>query len=260
MRRTVLAALLLLAVGACSTGQADAGGSGSTTPPEVGDCRVLKPADLAKSTNSSPVVSCTTAGHTAETFAIGSFPAGVSGDKIDDQALGAYVYPRCQQRFQRFLGGDESLVLRSTVTWAWFRPSDRAWKDGARWWRCDVVGGGVQSPSLLALPRTAKGILLGRPDDRWMLCANGASVSGAEKVPCSTKHTWRAVTTIVLGKADDGYPGDKVVEARTRDFCSDSVGAWLSYPVDYDYGYTWFHETEWKAGNRRSVCWAQTDK
>ena len=45
----------------------------------------------------------------------------------------------------------------------------------------------------------------------------------------------------------------------TRDFCSDSVGAWLNYPVDYDFGYTWFHEAEWEAGNRRSVCWAKTE-
>ena len=46
----------------------------------------------------------------------------------------------------------------------------------------------------------------------------------------------------------------------TRDYCSKSVGAWLGYPVDYDYGYTWFHEPEWIAGNRRSVCWAKTSQ
>jgi hypothetical protein len=46
----------------------------------------------------------------------------------------------------------------------------------------------------------------------------------------------------------------------TRDYCSDSVGAWLNYPVDYQYGYTWFHEAEWEAGNRRSVCWAKTSE
>ena len=44
----------------------------------------------------------------------------------------------------------------------------------------------------------------------------------------------------------------------TRDYCSDSVGAWLDYPPEYEFGYTWFHEAEWKAGNRRSVCWAKT--
>ena len=99
-------------------------------------------------------------------------------------------------------------------------------------------------------------------------------MADSEKIPCSEEHTWRAVTTIVLGEPDEEYPGDKVVAgercteemggadkvvaARTRDYCSDSVGAWLNYPVDYDYGYTWFHEAEWEAGNRRSICWART--
>jgi hypothetical protein len=85
-------------------------------------------------------------------------------------------------------------------------------------------------------------------------------VAGAVKVPCSEKHTWRAVTTIKVGQDDDPYPGDRLVEVKTDDFCSDSVGAWMNYPVNYDYAYTWFHEAEWEAGNRRSVCWARTDK
>ncbi|MEZ5193739.1 MAG: hypothetical protein R2734_15400 [Nocardioides sp.] len=66
------------------------------------------------------------------------------------------------------------------------------------------------------------------------------------------------MTTIKLGEPGDPYPGGRVVEVRTRDFCSTSVGVWLNYPVDYDFAYTWFHEAEWKAGNRRSVCWART--
>ena len=258
MRRSLLLPLLLLALSACSQSGGDDGEADSMTPPTLGSCRLLGPKDIVQSTNSTPKVNCTDP-HTAETFAIGRFPASV-GEDLDDEKLGGYLYPRCQQQFERFLGGDESLVLRATMTWAWFRPSDHAWDQGARWWRCDVVGGGEQTRTFLKLPTTAKGVLLGRPDDRWMICVDGPSVSGAAKIPCSEKHTWRAVTTIVLGKPDEDYPGDHAVEVRTRDFCSDSVGAWLNYPVDYDYGYTWFHEGEWKAGNRRSICWAQTDQ
>ena len=92
-----------------------------------------------------------------------------------------------------------------------------------------------------------------------MVCADGPTVSGSVKVPCTEPHQWRAVTTISIGDADEKYPGDRVVEVTTRDFCSKSVLAWLNYPVEYDYGYTWFHEAEWDAGNRRSVCWAKTD-
>ena len=79
-------------------------------------------------------------------------------------------------------------------------------------------------------------------------------------MPCTEPHDWRAVTTIVVGDEKDKYPGDRLVEVLSRDYCSDSVGAWLNYPIDYDYGYTWFHQAEWEAGNRRSICWARTDK
>jgi hypothetical protein len=96
--------------------------------------------------------------------------------------------------------------------------------------------------------------------DRWLVCAAGPTVSGSVKVPCTQPHDWRAVTTISLGGQDDDYPGDRAVEVKTRDFCSKSVGAWLNYPVDYDYGYTWFHKAEWEAGNRRSVCWAKMNQ
>jgi hypothetical protein len=68
------------------------------------------------------------------------------------------------------------------------------------------------------------------------------------------------VTTVKLGEPKDSYPGDRLSEVRSRDFCSDSVGAWMNYPVEYDFGYTWFHKAEWEAGSRRSVCWARTDR
>jgi hypothetical protein len=250
-------ALAVLVLTGCAR-DGDRTGPERTTPPVAGACRVLTPSDIQQPSNASAVVDCADA-HTAETFAVGDFPDRLTaGAEPDDRLLGAFVHPLCQQRFERFIGADDSLVLRATVTWAWFRASTAAWKSGAHWWRCDVVGGGEESPAFVRLPRTAEGLLLGKPDDRWLVCVNGPSVSGSVKIPCSQPHTWRAVTTIVVGKADDAYPGDHAVEVRTRDFCSRSVGAWLSYPVDYDYGYTWFHEPEWKAGNRRSICWAQT--
>ena len=68
------------------------------------------------------------------------------------------------------------------------------------------------------------------------------------------------MTTIKLGEPEDDYPGDRLVEVQTRDFCDKSVGAVLGYPVTYDFAYTWFHEAEWEVGNRRSICWAKTDR
>jgi Septum formation len=255
----LLAGLVLLGTTGCNRADGD-GASDSIAPPEFGACRVLTPDDLTRSTNSTEPVDCAEP-HTAETFLVSSFTGAAADENLDDKALGAVAYDVCQRGLMSFIGGDESLVMRSTLTWAWFRPSEKAWKDGARWFRCDVIGGGEQSKEFVELPETAKGVLLGKPDDRWLICAEGPTVTGAVKIPCSEKHDWRAISTVQLGKAEDPYPGDEVVEATTREFCSDQVGAWLNYPVkDYDFGFTWFHKGEWKAGNRRSICWAKTSQ
>jgi hypothetical protein len=227
--------------------------------PVLGACRVLTPDDVAQPSNDSAAVACT-GEHTAETFAVGQLPASFDDADYDDPKLGAWAYSACSSKFQDFLGADESLVMRTVVSWAWFRPSEAAWDDGARWYRCDLVGGGEQSKEFVDLPTTGKGLLLGKPKDRWLVCADGPTVAGSVKVPCTQPHSWRAVTTITLGDKGEDYPGDRVVEVTTRDYCSKSVGAWLNYPVDYDFGYTWFHKAEWEAGNRRSVCWAKTEQ
>jgi hypothetical protein len=254
------AASMLLVLTACGEGVGSVSGGDPVEAPELGACRVLTPEDIAQPDNATETVDCAD-DHTAETFTVGTFPQKLAkGADVKDPDLGAYIYETCTKKFQAFLGGDESTVMRSLVSWAWFRPTEDAWDQGARWYRCDVIGGTEQSEELRDLPETAKGLLGGRPDDKWMTCANGETVSGSEKVPCTEPHTWRAVTTIKVGREEDPYPGDELVEARTRDFCSDSVGAWMNYPVDYEFGYTYFREAEWKAGNRRSICWAATDK
>jgi hypothetical protein len=255
----LLAAFLLLGTTACGPAKGN-GASDSETAPTTGACRALVPTDIRRATNDTSPVACTKP-HTAETFVVSTFTGDYAAAKLDDEKLGGFAYGVCQKGFMDFLGSDESLALRSTLTWAWFRPSEKGWKEGARWFRCDVIGGGEQSKSFVNLPLTAKGVLLGKPEDRWLVCAVGPTVSGSVKIPCSDKHDWRAISTVQLGKPGDPYPGDHVIEVKSRDFCSDQVGAWLNYPVtDYDFGFTWFHEGEWKAGNRRSVCWAKTDQ
>lgn len=227
--------------------------------PELGACRVLTPEDVAQPSNATRTVPCSEH-HTAQTFAVGQLPEKFDDVAHDDEELGAFAYRTCSRKFQKFVGGDESLVMRSVVSWAWFRPSEEAWEEGARWYRCDIVGGGDHSESYVELPAQARGLLQGRVDDKWLVCAQGPTLPGSARVPCSEPHTWRAVTTIKLGEPEDPYPGDRVVEVRTRDFCDKSVGATLGYPVRYDFAYTWFHEAEWEVGNRRSICWAKTDQ
>jgi hypothetical protein len=225
-------------------------------PPELGACRVLAPADIAAASNDADPVPCRRAEHTAQTFLVGTFQRRLAGLEHDDPRLGAHVFETCDRQFRRFTGADESLALRSILSWAWFRPTQEQWDAGARWFRCDVVGGTEDSTELVTLPRTAKGVLLGIPGDRWIACVAGPEVAGAPRIPCTEPHDWRAATTVVVGKPKERYPGDRLVEVLSRDYCSRSVGAWMNYPLDYEYAYTWFHQAEWQAGNRRSVCWA----
>ena len=231
----------------------------SVEAPELGACRVLTPADVAAASNATRTVDCAEP-HTAQTFAVGALPEDFEDAEHDARELGDFAYRTCSGKFQKFVGGDESLVMRAVVSWAWFRPSEDAWDDGARWYRCDIVGGGDQSETYVDLPEDARGLLSDRVSDAWLVCADGATVAGSARVPCSEQHTWRAVSTIKLGEPEDDYPGDRLVEVRTRDFCDTSVGALLDYPVSYDFAYTWFHEAEWEVGNRRSICWAKTER
>ncbi len=228
-------------------------------PPQIGACRMLEPEDTdSQASNATKTVECSE-DHTAETYAVGPLPAAFDEADYDDPALGNYAYRTCSSAFERFLGANESLVMRTVVSWVWFQPSEKAWDEGARWYRCDVVGWGEFSKEPVLLPVTAKGLLLGDPDDAWMVCAEGP-LEGSVKVPCSQPHNWRAVSTVQVGEEKDPYPGDRKVEVLSDEFCSEQVHAWLGYPVaDYEYGYTRFHEAEWEAGNRRSVCWASTD-
>jgi len=255
----VLALLLpALLLAACSAPLKPETVADRTTPPKLGSCYVITPADTERSSNGSEPVSCSKP-HTSQTFAVGTLPE-TTGKGYKASGHGKWIYPTCQRAFERFLGVDESLSMRIRLSWAWFRPSPRGWEKGARWYRCDVVGGSSDASQYTALPATAKGLFRAKPPEQWLTCALGETVLKSKKLDCTQPHNWRAVTTIKLGGAKDRYPGDRISEVRSRDFCSDSVGAWMNYPVEYDFGYTWFHAAEWTAGNRRAVCWAKTDR
>jgi hypothetical protein len=256
VRRTVvLLALLVLVISCGHPAETEAD---RVTPPKLDACRDLRASDLDEASNASPVVPCT-AKHTAQTFAVGTLPAS-TGSSYDDRRHGAFVYRTCTQGFRDFLGIDESLAMRVQLSWAWFRPSKRGWDRGARWYRCDVVGGPDGAKTLRALPADTRALFARLPPDAWLTCARGATVARSVRVPCSEPHDWRAVTAIKVGQPADPYPGDRIVQVRSRDRCSDWIGTQTGYAANYDFGYTWFHEEEWSTGNRRSVCWARTEK
>ena len=262
MIRLLTAALALLVLCTACGGGGKAGadpGQDTTAVPATHVCRNLTRADVQRPTNASPLVDCDDP-HNAETYAAGPLPTTFAEASEESDHLADWIYDTCTAKLERHLGADQSLLMRSMLSWVWFGPSDRAWAKGARWYRCDLLGGGQSGAAYVDLPTVTRNMLRGKNvDDRWLVCARGATVDGT-KVACSEKHSWRAVTTIKLGEPSTPYPGDAKVKATTREYCADSVKAWLGYPASYDYGYTWFGQDEWNAGNRRSVCWAKTDQ
>lgn len=256
MRCSPVLVLALLALATLATG-CGTGPSDTLTAPDLGACRNLAAKDVTAHSNDTAVVACKQP-HTAQTFLVGTLPAS-TGSSYDDTRQGAYVYRTCTPAFARFLGADDSLAMRVQLSWGWFGPSEKGWKKGARWFRCDVLGGPTGAHTLKALPTVTKGLFQGRPSDAWLTCARGATFARSVKLSCAAPHDWRAIGTIKLGGPNDPYPGDRISEVRSRDYCSDAVGAWLNYTPDYEYGYTYFHKAEWQAGNRRSICWAGTD-
>ncbi|MDO7867170.1 septum formation family protein [Nocardioides jiangxiensis] len=261
----VVSAAALLALSGCGTAlpaNVDPDQVDAVDPPAVGACRVLTPRDVEQHpSNATRTVPCSKP-HTAETYAVGELPADLDDAAYDSREVARTLYELCTDGFARHLGADESVAMRTILSWAKFQPSEKAWKKGARWYRCDLVGGteDVAKDRYLDLPTHTRNLLRGtRPPDRWMACARGASIATSTKVPCTRKHDWRAATTIKVGDPGEAYPGDRAIEVKTREYCHSSISAWLNYALDFQFGYTWFHEAEWEAGIRRSVCWARTD-
>ncbi|MCM0622264.1 septum formation family protein [Nocardioides bruguierae] len=253
------AGLATALVGCTTDAGADGGEAGDDqlTAPASGACYDLSPDDVARDTNASGTVECA-ARHTAETIAAGDLPERFADADRDADALAAWVHEKCTTRFEKHLRADESTAMRTLLSWVWFQPTDAAWEAGARWFRCDLVGGGPGLDGYRSLPESTVG-LLREPSDAWMLCSDGETLESGGLVDCTEDHRWRAVTTIkVVPYPDAEYPGDEEVEATTQDYCEDSVNAWLGYPTEFDFAYTWFGQDAWQQGNRRSVCWART--
>lgn len=257
----VVAVLVTLAVAGCSTEpqghDTDPGQVDAVEPPAVGACRALTADDVREPANATVTVDCVER-HTAETYAVVELDEQYADLAHDDALVGRAAHQRCGKKFHQHLAATESQALRTTLGWVWFRPSQRAWAEGARWIRCDVIGGHPSGESLRALPTTTEGLFVGRPEDRWLVCASGSVFEDAEKVPCAQDHDWRAVSTVKVGEPDEPWPGDEAVATISDQFCESSVEAWLNYPEDFEFAITWFGEAEWQAGNRLSVCWAGT--
>ncbi|MEZ5193738.1 MAG: hypothetical protein R2734_15395 [Nocardioides sp.] len=105
----------------------------------------------------------------------GRLPGGGSPTAYDDPGLGAHAYTACSAEFRSRLGADDSTALRTVLNWAWFRPSEAAWKEGARWFRCDVVGGTDQAASSSTCRRP------------WTACCRGVLTTAGWCAPAARR-------------------------------------------------------------------------
>ena len=158
------------------------------------------PQDVAQPANATQTVDCAEK-HTAETYAVGDAAGPLRGRRPTTTWTSAtFAYKTCSDGFEKFLGADESLVMRTVVSWAWFRPSEKAWDDGARWYRCDVVGGGEQSAEFVRCPRPPRACSSAAPRTAGWSARPVPRSPATARSPATSAHNWRAVTTIKVGR------------------------------------------------------------
>ena len=119
----LLATLLLLA--GCTEEQGsntDPDQVDSVEAPELGACRMLTPEDVAQPSNATRTVDCCGAAHRADVRRRRPARRARRRGVRRRGARRASPTATCAEKFEKFLGADESLVLRTIVSWAWFRP------------------------------------------------------------------------------------------------------------------------------------------
>ena len=127
--RLGIVAALLSACGPQAGDGADLDQVDAIGAPDLGGCRLLDVDDISEASNASRTVDCGDE-HTAQTYAVGQLPGEFDDADYDSAALGRFAFATCSDKLEKFLGADESLAMRTILSWAWFRPSESAWDEG----------------------------------------------------------------------------------------------------------------------------------
>lgn len=266
--RVMAALLLALVVAACSDDATPAAESPSASPsanpatpsstasalprPVRNGCHRLSYSEAVAPVAGGTEASCRKK-HTSQTYKIGRLDL-VSGGHlaaVDSPSIQATVAATCTSLLGRHVGGSPEDLRLSTVTAVWFTPSVEAAAAGADWFRCDVValaGNG----RLAALPRASSGLV--GSSDRFALCGTAPpDAASHQRVPCSAKHSWVAVSSVDLpGKT---YPSAAAAGDQMESACRSAARARAEDPLDF----TWSEERptqdQWDAGRRYGICW-----
>ena len=226
--------------------------------PAVGLCHALSFDEAVAVSAPDTALPCQSS-HTSETFAVGTLPTEVDGHLLavdSARALQAAAKACTSTALPAFLGTSTAALRLSLLRAVWFVPSADEASEGARWYRCDVIG--TARGALLAATKSWKGVLAdAQHRSQFGMCGTAApGAEGFERVACTAKHTWRAIGSVSVASADGAYPGEAVAKAAGRATCKrlgQSAGA---NPLNYQWGYEWPTQDEWSAGQTYGLCWA----
>ena len=242
-----------------STSPADPGGTAAPQPtddrPRALACYLLDGDQALATEGDVPAVPCRDE-HTAVTYSTGLLDQSAASGSAEDPRVRRQVAATCNRRLARFLGGSLEQRRLSLLTKVWFTPTAEQAADGARWFRCDVVapysGGRLMT---LPPPRKLRGILrTPGPRNAFATCGTARpGTKGFRRVPCSNRHTWRAVATVSLGRG--AYPSDSEVFDRMDGRCTNAA----RQRARDKFSFSWAEErptrAQWRAGLRYGYCW-----
>jgi len=222
--------------------------------PSEGTCHHLGFDAAAQPTGGGTEVPCRRA-HTAITYAVGSYRQVSDGHllAVDSTHVQAQLARRCPTRLGAYLGGDHEEVRLSRLKAVWFGPSLTQAARGAHWFRCDVVAP-ENGDTLASLPGSLRGALAdaaGRK--RWGICGSTSPSRPAfARVPCTTKHSWRAIRTVDL-------PGSRYLAARAtaagNAACKDAASERAAGALKYTWSFQWPTRAQWTSGQHYGYCW-----
>lgn len=227
-------------------------------PPRRSACYELDYAEATSPTNTEKPVSCR-GPHTSRTFYVGRLDTVVDGHllAVDSAVAQQQVSETCPRRLASYVGGSAREQRLSRLEAVWFSPTLDQSDQGASWFRCDVVALS-RAGRLADLPDRQLQGLLSRPGalDEVGLCGTAEPGSpGFDRVICSGRHAWRAVTTIDM-PGGRSYPGAASLRAAGEDTCRDYVRRASGSPEKFRYGWEWPTREQWRDGQHYGFCWA----
>ncbi|MET8519866.1 septum formation family protein [Nocardioides sp. NPDC004968] len=255
-----------MALAGCGGGEPKSAPSPSSAPPSAsasaapspkeGACYNLTYDEALAPTAGGTAVSCK-GKHTTQTYAVGRLRNVVDGHLIavDSEQVAAQVAEACPNKVTKYLGGDADDLRLSMLRPVWFTPTIKESEAGANWFRCDVIG--IAGPNaLMTLKGNMKGVL-GDSDtaEPFRMCGTASPKSESfKRVPCSLKHTWRALSVIDLGSGK--YPGEAKVNSAGAEDCKAAAAEVADDPLKYEWSWEFPSAEQWQGGQTYGICWA----